>query len=258
MIDGKESEDAFIPKDWSGEHNITIELANNEFPNQSINLVENQFTLPTVLASKDGNILKWQAIKEAKEYNIYSNGKLLKTTTDSQFKIEATDYASYAVSALDKNGNEGFLSEPIVFAKNIKKVEVENFAPKSKRSYTNYSGAGFVEISTDKNRTIEITVEVKKDSDYLIDFHYSNGSGRWNTNNKCAIRSLSVNDKYEGVLVFPQRGKDEWSEWGFSNSLEVSLKSGVNKLKVHFEDWNNNMDVNVNIAMLDYLRMIEK
>ena len=69
--------------------------------------------------------------------------------------------------------------------------------------------------------------------------HYSNGSGRWNTNNKCAIRSLSVNDNYEGVLVFPQRGKDEWSEWGFSNCLQVSLKSGIYRLKIHFDDWNN-------------------
>lgn len=258
IIDGKREENAFIPKDWSGEYSITIELANNEFPNQDINHVENQFTLPTVLASKEGNLLKWQPVEDVQEYKVYKNGQLLKQTTETQLECEADNYASYTISALDKNGAEGFISEPIVFANNLKKVEIEDFSTASTLPYTNYSGKGFVEISANKNRTIEITVDIEKDSDYLIDMHYSNGSGRWNTNNKCAIRSLSVNDNYEGVLVFPQRGKDEWSEWGFSNCLQVSLKSGINRLKIHFEDWNNNMDVNVNTAMLDYLRIIEK
>ncbi|WP_299529111.1 hypothetical protein [Ulvibacterium sp.] len=257
-IDGKETKDAFIPKDWSGEHTIIIKLANNEFPDQSINLVENHFTLPTILASKEGSLLKWQPIPDVQEYRIYKNGKLLETTTKSQLKVAADNYASYTISALDKNGFEGFTSEPVVFANNLKKVEIEDFASRSKLPYSNYSGKGFVEISTDTNKVIELNVMVEKDSEYVIDLHYSNGSGRWNTNNKCAIRSLSVNDSYQGVLVFPQRGKDEWSEWGFSNSLQVSMKSGANTIKIHFEDWNNNMDVNVNTAMLDYLRIIEK
>ncbi|MEM9919905.1 MAG: glycogen debranching protein [Bacteroidota bacterium] len=257
-IDGQSAEKAFIPTDWSGEHTIEIELANNEFPHQDIKLVENQFTLPTVLASKEGNLLKWQPIKEAQEYTIYKNGKFLQKTKTPQLEVPAEKYASYTISALDKNGYEGFMSEPIIFAENTKIIQFEQFAPPSKLPYTNFSGDGFVEISTTKNNTLEFNVEVEKAADYLIDIHYSNGSGRWNTNNKCAIRSLSVNGQYEGVLVFPQRGKDEWSEWGFSNSLSVPLKSGSNKLKLHFEDWNNNMDVDVNTAMLDYLRVIEK
>ncbi|MEM9076706.1 MAG: glycogen debranching protein [Bacteroidota bacterium] len=257
-IDGKEVKEAFIPKDLSGEHNITIELSNNEFPYQGIKLVENQFTPPTVIASAEGDILEWQPIQQVKEYRVYKNGKFLKNTLKTQLKVEFDNYASYTVSALDANGNEGFMSEPVVFYSNMVKVEVENFAPSSKLGYSNYSGDGFVEISTEKNRVIEIPVVVDKDSDYLIDVHYSNGSGRWNTNNKCAIRSLTVNDTYEGVFIFPQRGKDEWSEWGFSNSIEVPLKAGTNLLKIHFEDWNNNMDVSVNTAMLDYVRIIEK
>jgi hypothetical protein len=84
---------------------------------------------------------------------------------------------------------------------------------------------------------------------------YANGSGRWNTDNMCAIRSLTVNDKYEGVLVLPQRGKDEWSDWGFSNIKKIQLKAGSNNIKIHFEDWNNNMNVDVNTAMLDFLRV---
>jgi len=88
-------------------------------------------------------------------------------------------------------------------------------------------------------------------------FRYANGSGPWNTDNKCAIRSLSVNGEYQGVIVMPQRGKDEWSDWGFTNARKVLLHQGKNRVKIHFEDWNNNMNVEVNRAMLDYMRVIE-
>ncbi len=256
-IDSETVETAFISKDLTGKHDIIIELANNDFPYQSINLIKNQFTLPTVLATKEGNLLKWQPVKNAAAYRIYKNGKFVKTTKATQLEVEETTYISYTVSAVDKNDNEGFLSEPTVFAKNVKIVEMEDFAPISKLPYTNYSGKGFVEVSLSKNNIIELEIEVEKGGNYLIDFQYSNGSGRWNTNNKCAIRSLTVNDKYEGVIVLPQRGKDEWSEWGFSNSRNIQLKSGINTIKVHFEDWNNNMDGAVNVAMLDYMRLIE-
>ncbi|WP_338358418.1 hypothetical protein, partial [Yeosuana marina] len=70
------------------------------------------------------------------------------------------------------------------------------------------------------------------------------------------IRSLFVNDNYQGVFVFPQRGTDEWSDWGFSNSKKIHLNAGVNKIKISFEDWNTNMNVDINTAMLDYLRII--
>ena len=89
-----------------------------------------------------------------------------------------------------------------------------------------------------------------------MDLRYSNGSGPWNTDNKCAGRSLWVNGNYEGVLVFPQRGKNEWSDWGFSNSRQVHLNKGKNRVKISFEDWNHNMNVDVNKAMLDYMRII--
>ncbi len=257
-IDGKTVEQAFIPKDWTGEHQIIIELSNNEFPHQAINLVQNQFTLPTVLASREGKRLKWQAVKGAKAYRIYKNGAFLESSTQTELEAEDLNYVSYTVSAVDEAGKEGFRSEPIVFAKESKIIEIEDYASSSNLPYSNYSGKGFVAISNQENKVINISFEVEKAGAYVLDLHYSNGSGRWNTNNKCAIRSLSLNGEYQGAVVLPQRGKDEWSEWGFSNSIGVALKAGTNVVKIHFEDWNNNMDVDINKAMLDYLRIIRK
>ena len=133
---------------------------------------------------------------------------------------------------------------------------MENFAPKSSEVYVNFSGKGFVEVSTEKNRKIEIPVNVENAGKYLVDFRYSNGSGPWNTDNKAGIRSFYANNDYIGAVVFPQRGKDEWSDWGYSNSFTVELQKGQNQLLLKFEDWNNNMNVEVNRAMLDYLRLI--
>jgi Bacterial alpha-L-rhamnosidase 6 hairpin glycosidase domain len=155
---------------------------------------------------------------------------------------------------------ESFTSEPVIFtdADAIKIFEMEAFAPASKLPYSNFSGSGFVEISTATNRRIECHIKVETAGEYLLNVHYSNGSGPWNTDNKCAIRSLTVNGSYAGVLVFPQRGKDEWSDWGFSNSRSVSLQQGENMVVISFEDWNNNMNVDVNTAMLDYLSVVRR
>ena len=256
-IDGKAADKAFIGNEATGTHEIIIELANNKFQNTGINLVENHFTPTTVLAKKKGNIIQWQAIKEANTYRIYKNGQLLKTTTETQFKHEATGYASYMISAVDAKGYEGFASEPVVFADYVRKIELEKFATASNLPYSNYSGDGFVELSLSKNRYLKFPIEVEKDGTYLIDFRYSNGNGPWNTDNKCAIRSLTVSDTYQGVIVMPQRGKDEWSDWGSTNGIKVDLKAGRHSITVHFEDWNNNMNVAVNTAMLDYMRIVK-
>lgn len=257
-INGEVSDQAFLPNDLVGEHRILIELANNKFPQQDITLVENKFSLPTVLATQAGDVLKWQPVSSVATYRIYRNGKFLQTTTETQLTVQAPPYAAYTVSAVDTDGYEGFRSEPVVFAKTVIVFELENFASSANLPYSNYSGEGFVEISLKKNPQIELPITVAEAGEYLLDVHYSNGSGRWNTDNKCAIRSLSVNDDYQGVFVFPQRGQDEWSDWGFSNQRSVTLNKGDNTIKIHFEDWNNNMNVQENTAMLDYLRLIKK
>ena len=134
---------------------------------------------------------------------------------------------------------------------------MENYAPKSNLSYTNYSGKGFAETTMRKNTEIRIPVTVAAADNYLLDLRYSNGTGPWNTDNNCAIRSLYVNGAYQGVLVLPQRGTGEWSDWGFSNSREVQLQKGKNEISLKLEGWNINMDGEINDAMLDYLRIIK-
>ena len=161
-------------------------------------------------------------------------------------------------TAVGAKGFESFTSEPFWFYEPFaeKKVELEEQAVPSPRDYINYSGNGFVEVSTKKHKEILLRVNVEQAGEYLVDFHYSNGNGPWNTGNKAAIRSLYANGDYVGAVVFPQRGQDKWSDWGLSNSFSLRLQEGQNHLQLRFEQWNNNMNVGINEAMLDYMRMI--
>ena len=257
-LDGDPLENAFLPGSVSGKHQIEIVMLNNDFKEKIINLVPNKFSLPNPHAQLTHSKIVWDAIPEADFYNIIRNGNLISTVTDIYFNVSEDIFGEYKVIALDNEGLESFSSEPIhVYPGSGHMIlEIEAFLPRSNRLYTNYSGEGFAEISTTRNREIVIPIRVGPEGEYLIDFRYSNGTGPWNTDNNCAVRSFYVNNDYNGVLVFPQRGTDEWSDWGFSNGVIVSLKEGINELRIEFNDWNINMDGEINDAMLDYLRII--
>lgn len=257
LLDGEPLENGVFEADISGAHEIEIIMANNDFGGE-INLVENKFSLPAPQARIQDSLLLWKPVPKAEKYLVYKNGQIVEETKDYQFQISPEGFTEYKVSAIGPEGFESFTSEPLWFydPSKVQIIELENYAPRSSEDFVNFSGKGFVQISTEKNREIKLPVFVPEEGDYLLDFRYSNGSGPWNTDNKAGIRSLYVNRDYAGTLVFPQRGQDEWSDWGFSNAITVPLEKGQNMIRLDFENWNNNMNVKVNRAMLDFMRLI--
>ncbi len=258
LLEGKPLENGFLPANISGEHNLSIKMKNNEFGLDPINLVGNKFSLTTPQTKLKDGILSWESLETAQKYRIYRNGEIAQETEKTSHRVSASDFAEYKVSAIGPNGFESFTSEPlwIYSDSETQLLELESFTRRSSEGFVNYSGSGFIEISNEQDQKIELPVEVSEAGKYIVDFRYSNGSGPWNTDNKAAIRSLYANGEYVGSLVFPQRGQDQWSDWGFSNSYTVELQKGKNNLSLVFEDWNNNMNVAVNKAMLDYMRVI--
>ncbi|MCB0464210.1 MAG: hypothetical protein KDC78_00855, partial [Aequorivita sp.] len=77
LFDGKKLEGVFLDATISGEHTIDIKMANNEFPESKINLVENKFSLTNPKATLADGKLKWEPIANAKTYRIYKNGKVV-------------------------------------------------------------------------------------------------------------------------------------------------------------------------------------
>ncbi|MBL0100045.1 MAG: glycogen debranching protein [Saprospiraceae bacterium] len=257
-MDGKELSDNFLPGDLKGYHTIDITMNNLPFNKAPIQVVENVFSPLNPLTRLIDDNLTWDPVKAAVAYKVYKNGSLVAVIKNTSYLILESETAEYSVSAVDSHDWESFMSEPILVASDdkIQLFQMEDIAEKAALPYSNFQGNGFVEISNDKNRKITINVQVTKAGRYLADFRYANGSGPWNTDNKCAIRSMYVNNSYHGVIVMPQRGQNEWSEWGWSNLCELELKTGKNEITVMFEPWNINMNGEVNTAMLDYMRLI--
>ncbi len=259
-MDGEVLKNGFFPAETKGSHTIEIVMADNDFSGK-INLVANRFSLrsPQPVQQGSGVSFSWEPVEGAEEYIIYRSGEAIARTQETNFGAPGLLMAEYKVSAWKQELGESFTSEPILITPGFAlfTYEAEDFSPKSALPYSNYSGKGFVEISNNENRTLEFVIQTKESGDYLLDFRYSNGSGPWNTENKCAIRTLFVNKEKIGALVFPQRGTDEWSDWGWSNSQVVSLREGGNRISVEFKDWNVNMNVEVNKAMLDQMRLVK-
>ncbi len=261
LLDDQELENAFLPGDLTGTHQIEIKLSNKSFDREDINLVTNKFSIPNPQIRLVGNRVEWNPVDGAAEYVVYRNGQKQKTIRQNFVEIrKRNSFDQYKISAVDKNGVESFTSQPIIITDEdaIEKIELERFASPSALPFVNYSGRGFVALTKTSNRALNFEIRVKTSGEYLLDFRYSNGSGPWNTNNKCAIRSLYVNEEYTGSVVMPQRGQNEWSDWSFSNPHLVKLNKGKNKISLQFEPWNENMNVGVNRAMVDYVRLIKK
>jgi hypothetical protein len=257
-IDGRTLANATIPATLKGRHTIVIYLTNN-IANAKINLAPLYTTTQTPLVKYKNGLLSWPSTPGANHYKILKDGKAIANTTSLSAAVDSSHYSEYQVIGVDARGVESFASEPVevVPAKALTKLELEDIYPKSDLPYQGYSGSGFVEISTTSNLTLNIDVDVKESGKYAISFGYSNGNGPINTENKCAIRTLNVNDQFAGTMVFPQRGKGEWSVWGLTNPVTVDLKKGKNNLSLLYKSANANMNGDVNQAMVDYIRVIK-
>ena len=258
-IDGKESSNHSVPSNLTGIHTVKIVLGNLDLPIDKINSVENIFSPQAPTVTYQNGKISWQdTSKNISSFKVIKNGNILKTTSDTSFGITPGEYGGYQVIAVDKNGTESFASEPLQVypEQNEQIIQLGNFEPKSKNPYNGFTGNGFVEISKTVNPKINFTINVSQDGNYILDVRYANGNGPINTENKCAFRTISIDSAETATLVFPQRGKDEWSNWGWSNPLKLPLTKGLHHVSISFENWNENMNGDINQAMLDCVRLI--
>jgi hypothetical protein len=255
MVDGKPQANYSFAANQSGEHSISIELSNEKIPASTQNEVGAYTTLNTPQAAIENQALSWAPIKGAKQYLIYQDGKNVFSTSRTQYAITSKNYAEYMVIAEDENGVPSFASEPVAYTPTSIILETEKFYTPSTLPYKGASGEKFVETNTTINTRLNFPVTIQKPGWYAVQFKYANGNGPTNTSNKCAIRSLYVNKQMKGAIVLPQRGYEEWSNWGNTNAIQVYLKKGKQNISLEFKPWNNNMNLEVNQAMIDYMEL---
>ncbi len=260
VLDGRELAVPRLPADLSGTHQVRIELAEGSVHPKQAPSEGNHTSVPAPEVKYENGQLVWNAIDGAKSYQLIKNGKLLKTVTGTSINVKEEGFDEYQVIAIDKKNVPSFASEPVpvVAARAIVLYEAEQYAKKAAFPYKGFSGEGFVETSVTVNRRVVIPVTIEKAGTYLVDCRYANGNGPTNTDNRCAVRTLMIDQQKQGVLVLPQRGKGEWSAWGYSNGIEISLSAGKHELVIEYQDVNENMNGEVNQAMIDFVRVIRR
>lgn len=239
-IDGILQETPFFNNSFKGVHNIEIILNNTE-DSGTYNLAAFTTSPETPVVLFNEETLTWQPTENAVSYNVFENGKFLESVTKTSYPILAEEYITeYQVCAIDENGNESFLSEPLRFSR---KTKIKNFKKEA------------VTLSKEENTTLKFEIIVPEAGEYVFDIHYGNGFGPINTDNQAAFRTLYINDDNVGTIVMPQRGINEWEDWGYSNSITINLKEGTNKAILRFEEWNENMNIHNNAAKIDHYRI---
>ncbi|MBQ2857547.1 MAG: hypothetical protein IJE78_10605 [Bacteroidaceae bacterium] len=237
LVDGKEAE-AFIPADWNGKHSIEIVMKGEHKPS-SINMVGYIGMPETPVVKIESGKLQWAAIEGASKYQVLKDGQNIGETSSCTFDVQGD--GEYQVMAIDAKGICSFASEP----------------------YRNFADALMQQLDVDKwldktmGEQVKMTVNIPTTGWYILDWEYANGNGEVEQRNHCANRQLYVDGKNVSSMVFPQRGLDDWKNYGWSNPVKVYLKKGNHKIGLRYLTENININIDLDKAHVKSLRLTQ-
>jgi hypothetical protein len=257
-LDGKPAP-ALASANLSGAHTIVIQMADNRSKAGPINKVKDSVAPESPVASLHENKLTWAALDDVAAYRVYRDGKRVAETHDLEFtlprnervqdeRVQDKRFAEYQVSAVNAEGTESFLSAPVVTgpAPIVLAARTDHAAVESGDSF----------LTLDREHALLIEGSVPANGRYSLSFRYANGSGPVNTENKCAIRTLYVDDKEVGPVVLPQRGMNDWTSFGVSSQQVMELNEGKHRFELRMMPWDENMNGDVNRALVVSLTIL--
>ncbi|MCU7496486.1 MAG: glycogen debranching protein [Ignavibacteria bacterium] len=264
-LDGRPYPKSSFPSSLTGSHKITI-VMNDSIPEEGkLNMQEVAFAPETPVLKYDGMKLIWNKTEGALNYEVYKNGKMEFSSSNLSYEVDnSAPFLEFQVNAVDKKGLGSFLSSPVSISPggSIYTFEAEEAISEGENGkdienrYSGFKGRGYLVLEKNKNREVSLIADVPEEGLYSIDFRYSNGNGPINTENKCAIRTLLIDGNRLGAVIMPQRGDNVWNDWGYSNSIHARLSKGRHVLTLTFGRYDDNMNMDVNGALLDSVRLI--
>lgn len=263
-VDGKEQPAIITPaqaKKAKGKTlSVVIEMDNQPIAPLKVNNVANAKAPLTPIARLEGKTLVWNPIEYINKYIIVRDGKRIDTVSTTTY--DASFPAEYQVIAVADNGTEGFASEPMstrptgIFSPEnlVTKISSQEVKYKPNGDIVGYNGHGFAE--TDHNNpTVTIPIIIPEDGVYTLSVRYANGNGPVNTESSCAIRTATIDGEQIGTIVFPHRGRANWNDWGYSNSLDFTATKGRHIVTLNLNPNNENMDRKTNHALINSVRL---
>lgn len=239
-----------------GNCDIKIVMDNRPIPEMKINRVANKKAPLTPSVRLEEGMLRWNPIEYIGEYSVLKDGQEIARTHRTSWPLDGE--GEWQIVGIASDGTPGFASEPL---SNARKMRFEPLTTQTELrsaevSYRptapieGFTGAGFAETDM-QSPSVEFKVEVPEDGLYLLQFEYANGNGPVNTENKAAIRTLTVDGTKGGTIVMPQRGVANWDDWGMSNGVRVPLSAGVHTISLEYRPENSNMNLATNHAAID-------
>lgn len=252
--------------------NIVVDMDNQPIPEMKVNRQPNRkapLTPVTWLANDPAlngegvpvnNLLQWNPIEYIARYQVLKNGKVVAETRQTSYP--ATTPGEWQVIGITADGTPSFASEPRSnrdsWAYEFKNEKTAMSSPEvsyqPSEPIAGFNGDGFVELDQ-KDNNASINVKIPQSGLYAFQYRYANGNGPVNTENKAAIRTMTLNGRNAGTIVMPQRGVANWNDWGMSNMVIVPLSAGTYTVGITYLPEDENMNIKTNHALVDQLRI---
>lgn len=254
----KDIDSYVFPVDSTGSHTVEIimEKSGTEY---KINKSEDNLVvcpeMPT--ASYSNGTIKWTP-KSGLTYKLWTGNEYIDVSGGS-YSVDTSVYGCYSLMAVSADGICSELSKPIVVSPTRIKVEAENGSV----SDSSLISSGYVIDKRSKSAKLTLSVNISKKGKYELSGIYNN-SGDATSGVSCAIRSVYVDDKDMGSLVFPEVQSSKKNQT--STHLALNLDAGTHSVKIFYDTANwydRNMsisknDVEYNYFNFDYVGEIEE
>ena len=262
-LDGEEmGADYVLPTDLTGAHTLEL-VVTDSGKDSKINLSSyNHFTCPDMpVVTYENGVLTW---KEDSRYTYRLwNGQKWLDVSGGSYTPDPEVYGVYSVVAVDEDGIVSELSAPITIRPTTVKVEAESgtYTSQLYTSTSGYSGTGAVTSNArdPENSGVTVTVDIPEDGAYYLSVAYFNG-GDSTSGNNCGIRSVYVDGKDVGTMLFPVMQ----SGHGYTRSTHMTLQltEGEHTIRIAYatdnwydENMNYMQGYNAQTIYLDYLQL---
>ena len=255
-LDGKPVNSNFFSCHLSGSHSVEITLNEGMQSESGINVTSSYhrrpFTPSVVWHDDSASIsnfrrnLTYSIVINDRMYNgIHPSFVLphLKQPFNIVYMVAKDEYA------------QSFISQPhIVFSpQHFLCIRLADYASPGTTLIEGNNAARVVEFSNSRNSSISFSVMVDEPGEYYLDVRFANGAS--NVGN-CPMCDLVVNTHKQDILVLPQRGAGEWSNFGYSNMVHLQLLKGKNTIRLNFLPSLNSHFTEM--ALLDHVRIFKK
>lgn len=249
-VNGEEKTDFEIAANQSGTFTIEMVL-NNHDSRKPINLVE-AFAVPTTPSlTLSDTTLTWTSTSDAVFYEVYRNGMLLQTSSDTILHLAPdTEPTEYQAVATNQEKNESYRSNPIFSAPftHVFVIEPERFVRKSAKARSGFNGLGYIELKDGDTTSIHLDVTMQKAGLYRLTVRYATNEGATTS----GICKFSANESQAQVLVMPAQTLQTWEN---TSPVYIQLDEGRNRIRIQ-QLVGSSQRANAPMLLIDQLMLV--